>query len=119
MIDKQVVRNWVEGYIRAWRSNDPAEIGALFSDQAAYYTGPFDQPWQGRDGIIEGWLKRKDEPGTYGFRYEVLSADESVGIVRGWTEYFDPKRGYSNIWVIRFDDQNRCNEFTEWWVLRK
>jgi hypothetical protein len=119
MVDKQVVRNWIEGYIKAWESNDPGQIGALFSDQALYYTGPFDEPWQGRDGIVAGWLKRKDAPGTYSFRYEVLSAGDDVGIVRGWTEYFDPKREYSNIWLIRFDDQNRSKEFTEWWVQRK
>jgi hypothetical protein len=39
--------------------------------------------------------------------------------VRGWTKYFEPEREYSNIWVIRFDDEGRCTEFTEWWMRRK
>jgi hypothetical protein len=118
-MDKKIVSDWIEGYIKAWNSNDPVDIGRLFAEQAAYYTGPFQEPWQGREGIISGWLERRDEPGTFSYRYEVLAASDSVGVVRGWTKYFDPEKEYSNIWVIRFDDQGRCTEFTEWWMRRK
>ena len=37
--------------------------------------------------------------------------------VRGWTHYDDPP-GFSNLWVIRFDADGRCIEFTEWWMER-
>jgi hypothetical protein len=37
-------RAWVEGYVRAWNSNDPAAIGALFSEDAAYHTEPYGEP---------------------------------------------------------------------------
>jgi hypothetical protein len=118
-MDKNLVETWVEGYLRAWSSNDPEEIGGLFSEGAAYYTGPFDEPWQGREAIVSGWLERKDEPGSFDFRYKVLCAEENQGIVRGWTRYSNPDREYSNIWLIQLDDQGRCTEFTEWWVKRK
>lgn len=32
---------WVDGYVRAWASNDPDDIGRLFTDDATYYTAPF------------------------------------------------------------------------------
>lgn len=112
------VENWVEGYLRAWNSNDPEEIGELFSEDAAYFTGPFVDPWKGRDAIVQEWLGRKDEPGTFRFRYEILAASDRTGVVRGWTRYLDPVREYSNIWVIKFDGQGRCEEFTEWWMQR-
>jgi uncharacterized protein (TIGR02246 family) len=118
-MDVQTVERWMEGYIRAWNSNDPGEIGDLFADDAAYYTGPFDEPWIGREVILQEWLNRKDEPGTFGFRYEVLAVSDHLGVVRGWTKYYKPDREYSNIWVIRFDGQGRCEEFTEWWVKRR
>ena len=54
---------WVDGYVRAWNSNDPAAIGALFSEDAAYYTEPYRAPWRGREEIVRQWLDRKDEPG--------------------------------------------------------
>lgn len=107
---------WIDGYIRAWSTNDPDDIGALFSDDARYYTSPFAEPWQGRAGIVEGWLDRKDEPGTFTFRYQILAVDAPLGILQGWTTYVDPPREYSNIWVVRLDDAGRCTEFTEWWM---
>ena len=118
-MDQTMVKAWVEGYLQAWNSNDVEDIGRLFSEDAAYYTSPFQEPWRGREAIIQGWLGRKDEPGTFRFRYQVLATGDDLGVVRGWTQYLNPEREYSNIWVIRFDEQGRSTEFTEWWMKRK
>lgn len=117
-MDLQAVQKWVEGYIRAWNSNDPVLIGGLFSEDAAYFTGPFDNPWQGRETIVKNWLARKDEPGSFRFRYEILATSADTGVVRGWTEYLQPAREFRNIWVMHFDAQGTCREFTEWWIQR-
>jgi hypothetical protein len=115
-MDASAVAAWVDGYVRAWNTNERADIGSLFADNALYYT---DEPWQGRDAIIEGWLGRQDEPGTTTFRYQVLATGPDLGVVRGWTQYLTPPPSeYSNIWLIRFDERGRCREFTEWWVQR-
>lgn len=45
------VRAWVEGYVRAWNSNDPTAIGDLFTEDAVYFT----EPWRGRDEIVRRW----------------------------------------------------------------
>ena len=119
MLEKKTVENWVDGYLQAWNSNDPGQIGSLFTQDALYYTSPFNQPWSGREAIISQWLAGQDAPGSFRFRYQVLSAADNLGIVRGWTEYLEPPREYSNIWVIRFDDQGKCSEFTEWFMQRK
>jgi hypothetical protein len=113
------INQWVEGYIKAWNSNDPEDIGRLFSDNAKYYTAPFRRPWTGRHGIISGWLDRKDEPDDFEFRYEVLGVSQKKGFVRGWTKYIKGNRDYSNLWVIQLDDENRCDEFIEWWMQDK
>jgi uncharacterized protein (TIGR02246 family) len=116
-MDAAAVAAWVDNYVRAWNSNDPVDIGGLFTDDAVYFTGPFDQAWQGRDTIVREWLARQDEPGTTTFRYEVLATGPDVGIVRGWTQYHvEPPSEFSNMWLIRFGADGRCREFTEWWV---
>jgi len=63
------VQAWIDGYVRAWNSNNPADIRALFTQDAAYYTEPYGPPWEGRDEIVRQWLDRKDEPGQAQFRY--------------------------------------------------
>ena len=107
---------WVEGYQRAWNSNDPVEIGALFTEDARYYQRPHWAPWTGREQIIAEWLAHKDEPDDYTFSWHPILTGPDVGVVQGETVYRDPPQTFSNMWVIRLDDSGRCREFTEWWM---
>jgi uncharacterized protein (TIGR02246 family) len=110
------LRAWVDGYVRAWNSNDPAEIGALFGQDAAYYTEPYQPPWRGREEIVRQWLEHRDEPGQTEFRWQPVAVTPEVAVVQGETVYHTPPRTYSNLWVIRLDADGRCAEFTEWWM---
>ena len=106
---------WVDRYVAAWRSNEPDDIRSLFSDDARYFTAPHREPWTGADAIVEGWLDRKDEPGTWGFRSEVIGTDGNVAFVRGWTtSRVEPD--CSNLWVITLGPDGRASEFVEWWM---
>jgi uncharacterized protein (TIGR02246 family) len=107
---------WVDGYVQAWNSNEPAEIGALFTQDAAYYTEPYSPPWHGRDQIVRRWLDRKDKPGQTEFRWHPLAVTPTVAIVQAETVYRSPPHIYSNLWVLRLDAEGRCAEFTEWWM---
>jgi ketosteroid isomerase-like protein len=110
------VRAWMEGYIKAWSSNDRDDIGQLFTSKGNYFTAPYRQPWSGRENIINGWLDHKDEPGEYEFDYEIMGVSGDTGFVRGWTSYVKEDKDYSNLWVIRLDDNGQCYEFIEWWM---
>jgi hypothetical protein len=116
MQSQEQVRQWVDGYRRAWESNDPEDIGRLFSEHALYYTEPYTSPWRGRCEIVERWLEKKDEPGDTEFSWEPLAIDGDLAIVRGETVYSDPPYRFSNLWVIRFDPSGQATEFTEWWM---
>jgi ketosteroid isomerase-like protein len=114
-MENSTVDAWMQGYLRAWESNQPGDIGRLFTDDAVYYTAPHREPWRGRDAIVQGWIDRNDEPGDWTFRYEILAIADDLAFVRGWTGYRDPP-DYSNLWVIRLDAEGRSSEFTEWWM---
>lgn len=114
-MDRSDVERWVDRYVEAWGSNDPAAIADMFTEGARYYTAPHRSPWEGRQAIVEGWLDRKDEPGEWSFRYEVLGVDGDLGFVRGWTDHHTEGPA-SNLWVIRLEDDGRCSEFIEWWM---
>ncbi len=105
---------WLDAYRKAWESNDPEDIGALFTDDAEYRTEPWVEPWRGRDAIVSGWLEHADDPGTTTFEWAPLAVTDEVAIVQGTTMY--PDRTYSNLWVIRLDDQGRARAFTEWYM---
>jgi uncharacterized protein (TIGR02246 family) len=114
MPDIQSVTNWVEGYKKAWASNAPNDIAALFAPDGVYFTSPWADPIKGGDAILQFWESHADSPSDYTFRYEVLGTGTDCGIVRGWTNYVNEGREYSNIWLIRLNDAGKCTEFTEW-----
>lgn len=113
------IRRWVTGYERAWASNEPDDIRALFTDDAEYRTAPWREPWRGVEAIVAEWLARRDEPGTYTFRWEPDDATATRDYVRGETRYLGTDGGedvYSNLWIVELAPDGRARAFTEWWM---
>ena len=64
------VQRWLDGYVDAWRTYDPASIAALFADDATYAYQPYREPLRGRDAIVASWLESPDAAGSWEARYE-------------------------------------------------
>ena len=121
------VQAWLDRYVAAWESYDPAAIGDLFAEDAAYRYHPADEPIVGRDAIVRSWLdpeagspaSGRDEPGTYAAHYEpyVVEGDRAVAV--GWSRYWtDTSRAeeastFDNCFLLEFDAAGRCRAFTE------
>jgi uncharacterized protein (TIGR02246 family) len=119
-MDETAVREWVDGYVRAWTSNGRDEIASLFTEDAVYYPEPGKRPLTTRDGIVQGWLERKDEPGEWTFEVVRVWVAGDRAFVRAVTGYStDPPRTYENLWEIRLESDGRCSEFVEWFDRRK
>ena len=116
MPSQEQIRQWVDGYRTAWESNDPQDIGRLFTEQALYYTEPHAEPWRGRQEIVDRWIGIKDEPGDTEFSWDLVATDGDLAIVQAQTIYHDPPQRYSNLWLIRLDPSGQATEFTEWWM---
>ena len=117
MTDSISVRRWVAAYRRAWESNDPDEIRALFTEDGDYLTGPFADPWHGHDTIVAKWLEYADAPGDTTFSSTVIGVDGDTGFVEGLTEYPEDNI-FANLWVIEFASDGRARRFTEWYMKR-
>lgn len=114
------VERWMDGYVHAWTTNDPADIAGLFTEDATYFTAPFAEPFAGREAIVAEWIEIADEPGAWTFRYEPMALAGNIAFVRGWTDYVDQKpRTYHNLWVIRLEEDGRASEFTEWFMKQR
>jgi ketosteroid isomerase-like protein len=109
------VQAWLAAYVAAWRSNDAATIGELFAEDAAYRYHPYDDPERGRDAIVADWLEDPDEPGSWEASYAPLLVDGDRAVATGETRYADGQT-FSNLFVLAFDGDGRCTEFTEWYM---
>lgn len=121
-MDRLAVSRWLTAYVDAWKTYDRDKIADLFTEDAHYRYHPYDNPVRGRDAIVQSWLEDPDEPGTFDARYEPVAVDGDVAVAVGTSSYRDASglidRVYDNIFVVRFDDDSRCREFTEWYMKR-
>ena len=111
--------DWIEGYKKAWASNEADDIRALFTDDARYLTSPTSEWREGIEAIIAGWIADQDQPGDYTFEFSVIADDGELALVQGVTDYSGADRPvYDNLWIIRFGPDGRATEFTEWYMER-
>ena len=128
-MDRATAQAWLDSYVAAWLSYDGDDIAALFSEDIAYRYHPFDDPVVGRDAVVASWLgdsdpegaSSRDAPGTYEARYEPVAVDGDVVVATGSSSYREQPEGpivrvYHNCFVMRFDRDGRCREFTEYYA---
>ena len=85
----------------------------------------------GRDAVVASWLgegesddaSTRDEPGTYEAGYSPVAVDGEVVVAAGTSTYLDSPGGsvdrvYENCYLMRFDGDGRCREFTEYYMKR-
>jgi ketosteroid isomerase-like protein len=112
---RERVQAWLDAYVDAWRSYDADAIGDLFSDDAEYRYHPYDEPLRGRQAIVDDWLGDRDESGSWEAAYTPLLVDGDRAVATGETRYAEG-RTFSNIFVLAFEGEGRCREFTEWYM---
>jgi ketosteroid isomerase-like protein len=131
MTDRDSVQRWLDDYVSAWKSYDREEIAALFNDEVEYRFHPYDEPVRGREAVVAAWLgegddeaaSERDAPGTYDAGYEPVAVDGEVAVAKGASTYTSEPGGpvtavYDNCFLLRFDAEGRCLEFTEYFMKR-
>lgn len=124
MTDLTALGGWMDRYADAWRSNNGEQIRSLFTDDAVYRWHPYDKRdsvARGREAIVRAWLEEPDEPGSWELTYEPLAVNGDLGVARCVTTYAETGGGgvrtYHNIFLVRLDDEGRCSDFTEYFML--
>ncbi len=128
-MDHDTAQQWLDRYVAAWRSYDRDAIGGLFSDDVSYRYHPHDQPITGREAVVASWLGEaeddgasgRDEPGTYDASYVPVAVEGDVVVATGTSTYRETPDGpvtevFGNCFVMEFDGEGRCREFTEYYV---
>ena len=108
--------DWMDAYVEAWTSNDPYDIAGLFTPDAVYDPQTADGERHGQDEIIAWWQEIDDDPDNWDFQWQPLVETEDLAVVTGTTRYLEPAASYRNLFLIRFDAEGLCTDFTEWYI---
>jgi ketosteroid isomerase-like protein len=130
-MDRADVARWLDDYVEAWKTYDRDRISALFAEDVEYRYHPYDEPITGRDAVVGSWLgegehedaSSRDDEGTYDASYAPVAIAGDVAVATGSSTYFERPGGavekvYDNCFVMRFDAEGRCRDFTEWFMKR-
>jgi hypothetical protein len=130
-MDHDAAQDWLDRYVAAWKSYEPDAIGDLFSADVTYRYHPHDDAVVGREAVVASWLgepgsadaSTRDEPGTYDASYSPVAVDGDVVVATGDSTYSEAPggpvvRAYKNCFVMRFDGDGRCRDFTEYYHRR-
>jgi ketosteroid isomerase-like protein len=130
-VDRADAQTWLDRYVAAWLSYDARDIAALFAEDVSYRYHPYDEPITGREAVVGSWLgegdlngaSTRDAPGTYAAQYEPVAFDGDVVVATGISSYRERPDGpvvrtYHNCFVMRFDSDGNCREFTEYYHKR-
>ncbi|MDP2183022.1 MAG: nuclear transport factor 2 family protein [Actinomycetota bacterium] len=120
---KDQAEAWMRGYLLAWSTDAPNDIAALFTEDAIYRPGPFEEPWEGRDSIVREWIAAGDSSIEWSFEYEVVANEGGTFVIAGITEYpvgvgptHKSAATYANVWIVHLAKDGRASEFTEYWM---
>jgi hypothetical protein len=130
-MDRETAQAWLDRYVAAWKSYDREDVAALFAPTVQYRYHPYDEPIVGVDAVVNSWLgesgpdgaSTRDEPGTYDARYTPYAVDGDLVVASGTSVYQDHPDGpvrhtFDNCFLVRFDPEGRCLEFTEFYMER-
>ena len=123
------MQGWLDRYVEAWLTYDARLIGDLFSEEVEYRYHPYDDPIVGREAVVRSWLgetsepgaSTSDQPGTFEASYAPVTVDGDAAVATGTSSYRDEPGGpftkvFHNCFVLRFDPEGRCREFTEFYM---
>jgi hypothetical protein len=113
---REDVARWIAGYERAWRAPGTEALDGLFTRDAAYRQGPYEDPVTGLAAIEAMWDAERDGPDeVFLMTSEILAVDGPAAVARVEVWYGDPvEQEYRDLWVMRFAADGLCESFEEW-----
>jgi len=125
MIDTTDIDRWLERYQAAWRSDEPAQIAALFTDDARLFSEAHREPVVGGAAVADWWAEMGESRLPWTFEYDIVAREGDLHVVRATTRYPEGTNGqpgpteFRNLWLVTLADGDRAREFVEYYVEAK
>src|SRR5262249_25097658 len=115
-MDRHEVARWVAGYEQAWRSVGVSALADLFTDDAVYRQGPYQEPVVGLAAIGRMWDQERSGPDeVFTMSSDIVAVEDQTAVVRVEVTYGRPTNAeFRDLWLIRFAPNSRCEAFEEW-----
>ena len=115
-MDRAQVSTWIDRYEQVWRTPGTDALREIFTEDAVYSQGPYQEPRRGLAEISAMWEETRDGPDeAFRMTHEVIAVDGDTAVARIEVWYGRPvKHEYRDLWVMRFAADGRCRSYEEW-----
>ena len=113
VMDRESVMAWVGAYEDGWRSGDLDAVPRLFTEDVRYRRSPYEPDDVGHAGVRAFW--RADVGDIFTVEARPVAVEGRAAVVRLLVRYTAPReQEYSDLWLLRFADDGRVEDFEEW-----
>ena len=115
-MDRQRVAAWVAAYEQAWRRPGTEALNEIFTPDAVYRQGPYEEPVVGLDDIARMWEAERSGPDeVFEMTCEVVAVEADTAVAQIEVRYGGPSpHEYRDLWVMTFAGDGLCRSFEEW-----
>ncbi len=112
----QHVQQWLERYIKAWRTAGVALLDELFTDDVMYIASPWRPAISGIKNVKAMWQKtRAGADEVFTIQTQIIATENQVAVVRVEVHYADDDPSqWRDLWILNFATDGRCAKFEEW-----
>jgi ketosteroid isomerase-like protein len=116
LITRENAARWVAAYEAAWRAPGTDALAGMFTPDASYLQGPYDEPVTGLPAIERMWEAEREGPDEpFRMTSDIIAVDGDTAVVRVEVRYGDPvTQRWRDLWLVRFAADGRCVNFEEW-----
>ena len=121
-LDSASLDAWLEKYVAAWETRDPAAAGALFTADATYHEMPFDPVKQGRAAIQDYRKTVTADQREIKVETQVVAVNGNTGVAH-WKATFKLQStgatiSLDGVFVLEFAASGECSSLREWWHVK-
>lgn len=115
-MDTEHVARWIAAYEAAWRAPGTEALAGIFTPDATYRQGPYDEPVVGLPAIGRMWeAERHGSDEVFRMTSDIIAVDGATAVVRVEVWYGEPvTQEFRDLWLARFAADGRCASFEEW-----
>jgi hypothetical protein len=111
------VDRWAEAYRIAWETADSEAAAALFSEEGTYRDNIFQEPHEGRTGVVEYWSGVTAAQSNVTVQMGEPFVDGERAVVEFWTtmDIDDSPVTLAGSLLLDFDQDGLCRSLREYW----
>lgn len=110
------VPKWLDSYRDAWHSRDPEAAAALFAPGSRYFEKPYDEPFNGPEGVRDYWTKVTSTQDELNLRWGTPLVVGNRAAVEWWVTLLNHGAAVTlaGAMILVFGDDGLCAELREY-----